>query len=103
MTPRLRRGDDDVRPSYEVTNQGACPEGEKIMDASFIQDLRGPIHTAPAFSLPGTSSILGATALVILAEGRPAARLRRWLEWWRQEEAWPRRPPAPAATSARRK
>jgi hypothetical protein len=59
------------------------------MDASFIQDLRGPINTAPAFSLPGTSSILGVAALAVLADGRTAARLRRWLDWWRQEEAWP--------------
>jgi len=90
MTPRHPRGDDGVRPSYEATNKGACPEGEEIMDASFIQDLRGPIHSAPAFSLPGTSSILGATTLLVLADGRAAARIRRWLDWWREDEAWPK-------------
>lgn len=60
------------------------------MDASFIPARRGPIAAAPAFSLPGTPSILGRAAAVhVVADRGPVARVRRWLEWWREEEAWP--------------
>ena len=60
------------------------------MDASFIRARRGPIAAAPALSLPGTPSILGRAAAVhVVADRGPSARVRRWLEWWREEEAWP--------------
>ena len=72
MTPPLHRGDDGV-----------------IMDASFIQGLRGQMAVAPALSLPGTSSVLGVTALLVLTDGRATARVRRWLDSWREDEAWP--------------
>ena len=58
------------------------------MDASFIAGLRGPIAAASGLSLPGTSSILAVTALLVLADGGVPARLRRWLDWWRQDDAW---------------
>jgi hypothetical protein len=65
------------------------PESEEIMAASFIQGVRRSMIVAPALSLPGTSSILGVAALLLLADGRVTARVRRWRAWWSDDAAWP--------------